>query len=46
MSVECSHEKSDPRRDVKCSRLRGVLENRLEVGAFAAMPNVRPRRLL
>src|SRR6267378_677020 len=38
--------KNDLRRKAECSRLRGVLANRLEVGALAAVPDVRPRRLL
>ena len=46
MADECTHAAADPRRDAERARLRGVPEDRLALGAPAALPDVRPRRLL
>ena len=46
MADECTPRRHDPRRDAERARLRGMPEDRQRMGASAALPHLRPCRLL
>ena len=46
MADDCTHLRHDPDGDAERARLRGMPEDRLALGASAALPHLRPCRLL